>query len=117
MENYSTNAVAKINKLSISSVVAGLLSIIVYLPPLMALATAFSSNVWNTLANAIPTLVYGIGGIFLGAIGLSLSASALREIKNNNVRNRSHAVALTGRILSILGILTNILIFRGMLSQ
>ena len=117
MENYSADPVTKIKRFSISSLVAGLLSVIVYLPPLMALATAFSSNVWNTLANAIPILVYGIGGIFLGAIGLSLSAEALRQIKNDNVRNRSRAVALTGRVLSILGILTNLLIFRGMLSQ
>jgi hypothetical protein len=108
MKNQSENLVSKTNRQSVISFMAGLFSLILYLPLLISLFVADFFGVLDTIANAIPIVVYFIGGILLGTIGLTNSNMALQQIKESGDIKGSRMIAIIGKVLSVLGIIANI---------
>lgn len=114
MKNQSNIPVRKVNRLAIVGLVAGFLSILPYLPLLAHfLLLALNALVLekNTIYEKIPMIVYNLVGILFGSFGLVTSNMALKQIKIGGDVEKGYRMVVTGKALSIFGIIANIGVF------
>ena len=117
MENQLNIPVRKTNRLAIISLIAGILSFLLYLPSfiLVYMLDCYSTFEAGTLCLRLefisaetPLIFYLIGGLVLGSISWVLGSKGLERIKIGGDVEKGNGIIVIGKVFSILGVLANI---------